>query len=364
MTVSTSSDLTEILGDLIKFSTVSNNLTELNACFDYIENFLNNFDIHINRYDCRGRPSLLATTKKTNKPKILLQAHLDVVPADKKQFSLIEKTTRFYGRGVFDMKFAAAIYLKLISELATKLKELDFGIMFTSDEEVGGINGVGYLLNEEDYSADVCLLPDGGNSWEIQTTSNDLWMIKLTATGKTAHGSRPWEGDNAIDTLIKALVDIKSLFGESKAFTNSITVSQISGGKVINQVPGKAEATIDMRLVNRKEIKPLKEKINLITKLYKIELETLAYEQGVATDLNNPEIKKFINLAEKIYGKAISKTHSFGSSDAHFFADKNIPVIIIRPAGGGAHSDNEWLNKEQFFSFYELIRDYVLTSKQ
>ena len=36
--------------------------------------------------------------------------------------------------------------------------------MLTGDEELGGFNGVGYLV-EEGYLAEVCILPDAGEGF-------------------------------------------------------------------------------------------------------------------------------------------------------------------------------------------------------
>src|SRR5579862_6285724 len=53
-----------------------------------------------------GIPSLLFTNQKQpNKEfKIILNAHLDVVPAAAEQFIPIEKDGKLYGRGAYDMK--------------------------------------------------------------------------------------------------------------------------------------------------------------------------------------------------------------------------------------------------------------------
>ncbi len=147
--------------------------------------------MHINKYSSNGFSSLVATTTDTKNPTIFLQAHLDVVPADPEAFTLIRKGKNLVGRGSFDMKYAAACYLLLAEELSDNMQQHDFGIMLTTDEEDGGNDGVRYLL-DQGYACDVCISPDGGDNWRLESAAKGQWLTEITAIGKTAHGSRPW----------------------------------------------------------------------------------------------------------------------------------------------------------------------------
>jgi acetylornithine deacetylase/succinyl-diaminopimelate desuccinylase-like protein len=66
-----------------------------------------------------------------------------------------------------------------------------------------------------------------------------------------------------------------------------------------------------------------------------------------------------MKLAEELRGEPLSKTRSFGSSDARFFAEQDIPTIVMRPTGGGAHSADEWIDEAALGQFYELLKVYV-----
>jgi succinyl-diaminopimelate desuccinylase len=358
MSSNAKSDLIGILSDLVRFETVSDNHSEIVACFDYIETRLLKSKLHVKRITSNNLPSLIASSQITKYPKVLLQAHIDVVPAKPDCFKLTEENGKLYGRGVFDMKFAAACYIQLGEELGNKLHNYDFGIMFTGDEEIGGENGVSYLL-DNGYGADVCILPDGGNDWHIETTCNAVWIAHLTARGQSAHGSRPWEGRNAINNLVEGLSDIQAVFGDLQPFKNSITISKIQGGNAMNQVPDQAEATIDMRFINDQEHTTHHAKIADIAKTRKLELKTVAYVKARNVNTAQPEIKKFLDIAAQLRGQPITKAHSFGASDACYFADHGIPVIVMRPTGDGAHSNHEWLDKDGLLEFYELIKTYV-----
>lgn len=358
MANSKNQNVIELLSDLVGFKTVSGQSDEIDSCFDYLQAHLLKSNLNVKRITSNGLPSLVATSTATSAPKVLLQSHVDVVPAQNDCFKMTQKAGKLYGRGVFDMKFAAACYLLLARELKNKISDYDFGIMLTSDEEIGGENGVSYLL-KQGYGADVCILPDGGNDWHIETTCNAVWIARVIANGQTAHGSRPWEGSNAINNLVESLSQIHQLFGDLKPYKNSITISKIQGGNAMNQVPDRAEAIIDMRFISDEDYEAHRAKITKIVQANNLKLETVARVKARNVNTKHPDIKKFLDIASNLRGKPITKTHSFGASDACYFADHGIPVIVIRPTGDGAHSDNEWLAKDGLLQFYELIKTYI-----
>lgn len=351
-------DLSDILSDLVSFKTITGHEEQTEACFDYIREFLTKYSIKPKAERSNDFRSLVASTQDTKSPKILLQAHIDVVPAGEKGFYMREDNGRLYGRGVFDMKFAAACYLKLIDDLSKDLKSYDFGIMLTSDEEVGGEDGVDMLLHKG-YSTNVCILPDAGDNWNIETECKGAWFIRISAEGKSAHGSRPWEGNNAIEKLVKALDSIRKLFKDQDDKHSTITISKIRGGTAINQVPDYAEASIDIRYMDESKYGEKYRKIHEIARESQLNLETVKHCIKVKCDIKQPEVSKFIKIAEKVGNKSLGHSKSLGTSDARYFYARGIPTVLIRPVGGGAHSEEEWIDKAELEKFYEVLKAYV-----
>jgi len=359
MSNAATSGVLDILSDLISFQSVSGHSSEVDSCFDYIETFLLERHMQVTRLTSNGFPSIIATSRVTKTPQVLLQAHVDVVPAKDDFFKLSEKEGKLYGRGVFDMKFAVACFLQVAHALKDRLDDYDFGIMFSSDEEIGGKNGVSYLL-DKGYGADVCILPDGGNDWQIEATCNGLWIVRILASGQSAHGSRPWEGRNAINNLIEGLSEIREFFGELKPLKNSITISNIQGGSAVNQVPDHAEAVLDMRFINAQECATHKQAIKKILARRGLEFATVGFVEARSVDITQPDVASFLAIAEDVTRQPITKTHSFGTTDACYFTEHDIPTIVLRPTGGGAHSDHEWIDKAGVVQFYEVIKQYVM----
>ncbi len=170
-----------------------------------------------------GRGNLLATLKGSGRKKpFLLLNHMDVVPAEKEQWSLNPfegaiKDGYLYGRGSLDdksMGIAEMMALLILKRENVPLKR-DILFLATGDEETGGRWGVEwateniptlkeceYALNEGSY----VLLDDAGiaDQYGVSNGQKVLFQLELKAKGTSGHGSRPLP-DNANVKLIHAL---------------------------------------------------------------------------------------------------------------------------------------------------------------
>ncbi|HSX32698.1 MAG TPA: M20/M25/M40 family metallo-hydrolase, partial [Candidatus Saccharimonadales bacterium] len=218
-TLTTGETVEDILRDIIAMPSITGNYEANREGLNYIERFLSQRGMHTIRHEWNGIESLVATTRPTKTPTVFLMGHFDVVAAPADMFQLRQDDQKYYGRGVLDMKGAIAAFLATVNQL-NNLQDYDFGIMITTDEEVGGFDGA-QLLAQEGYVPKVMILPDGGANWNIERFCKGIWFTTFTATGKSAHGSRPWEGDNAITKLMDALREIQALFSAKPSETTS-----------------------------------------------------------------------------------------------------------------------------------------------
>jgi len=155
---------------------------------------------------------------------ILLLAHLDVVEANKADwspeldpFKFIERDGYFYGRGTQDVKEGASLLAaNIISWKQTGWKpSRDIIVALTADEETGTANGVDWLLkNHRDViDAEYCLNTDGGDFDErdgkpfvvkVAAGEKKYSAISLQTRNRGGHGSLPRK-DNAIYEMSAAL---------------------------------------------------------------------------------------------------------------------------------------------------------------
>jgi succinyl-diaminopimelate desuccinylase len=317
--------------------------------------------MHVQSFEWENYRSIVATVHSNHKtPIVMLYAHIDVVPASNPSLWKMQRIgKKLHGRGVFDMKYAIAIYLKLIDEIKHTLKSYDFGITIVSDEETSQGQGAKRLL-DKGFVPKVCIMPDAGDNWHIETAAKGFWHFKIETQGIASHGSRPWLGKNAYLALAPVIQEINSLFvGLQKAETSSLTVSYIRSGEAINQVPEQAEAGFDMRYISDKDYLELKYRVENICNQHQAKLSTIQSGDVYYSDMHDPYIKQFITVSEESEGMNLKPCTSLGTSDARFYADSHIPCIQVSPNGGDRHSDTEWIIAEDLVKYTHIIKDYL-----
>src|SRR3989344_7136821 len=250
--------------DLVRIRSVSNKAEKLQEIFSYVKKFFLNIPgVTVEVFEKNGKLSMVAAFKKNLHPKVVLSAHLDVVDGPDYLFEPRIEGDRMYGRGVCDVKSSIVLMMYLMKEFSQKLIQPSVAVVLTTDEEIGGFNGTRYLVEEIGYRADVALLPDSGNGPdEIVLQNKGVAHIKITAKGKSAHGARPWKGENAIENLMSAIEKIKKDFPDIKkanesSWIETYNIGKIEGGNSYNQVPDQASAYIDFRLTEKRNASQL-----------------------------------------------------------------------------------------------------------
>ncbi len=187
----------------------------------FLEDILKRAGIHPDIYlAAPKRANLLARIKgkREGKPMVLL-GHVDVVPAKEDgwiadPFGGEIKDSFIYGRGAIDMK--GQIICQLLSFMDLKktgvVPERDIIFLATCDEEVGGKNGVEFMLNEEPELRDASfVLSEGGfivknnglMNAQISVSEKKLAQFFIKARGMGGHGSTPGK-NTANEKVIRA----------------------------------------------------------------------------------------------------------------------------------------------------------------
>ena len=346
------------LAKFVSFRTETQDKPELKKCAQYLSSFFESKNMHTQILTYDGYPNVLATSQKTKKPKILLQAHMDVVPAKPEQYELKDQDGKLYGRGVFDMKFAVASYMMLLDMLGDDTEKHDFGIMISFDEEIGGLNGVRATL-QDGYSADVAFLPDSGKNWTLENSAMGVWFVSLSKKGRNAHGSLPEKGINSAEILAQALAKVLSIRKEFSPDDLTVTLTVFNSGKTINQVPDYAEAILDIRYRNKTILAEIDNKIGEIVNEFKVDKSTHMLGDCLEVSADDPMVQQFTHIAEDVLGRKIKTGHSKGSTDGRYFCSQNIPCIVIQPNGGGRHSDEEWIDKKGMQDLTRIVHKFI-----
>jgi len=170
------------------------------------------------------RLNLVARLKGNGKNKpLLLMAHSDVVPAERKQWTIdpfaAEVREEFlYGRGAMDDKSLLAAELAVMVEIKRRNIKLsrDLILLSEADEEAGS-SGIQWMIQHAWQKIDAeFAFNEGGSVWEskngtrvflVQTAEKIPTRVILIAKGSAGHASLP-RTDNPVLKLARALVKL------------------------------------------------------------------------------------------------------------------------------------------------------------
>ncbi len=359
--------LTDTLIHLVRFPTVTGDNATNSAALDWLEQQLSGLPLQIQRLENHGVPALIATTtgaKDPKSPSLWLAAHMDVVaPSGPDDFTPVVKDGRVYGRGTHDMKYSIASYIVLLNELAPILDQYDLGLFITADEEVGGELGAGWLVNNRGYRGGAVLLPDTSTAWQAEMGGKGISRWTLTATGRAAHSSRPWQGINAIDELMRAVNLLRSNVptepcGDTHHRHATINLARITGGTAINQVPNSATAEIDVRFPEEISLDDIRGWFTDITAVPHVTAEIITEALPYRTK-SHPVLNQYEAIVKEVTGQTVTRYLSHGSADARWFAFKDVPVINVGISGSGYHTSPEWIEISDLSNFYEITRRFA-----
>lgn len=140
-------EIIQIAKSLIGFRTISLRKDEINKCMRFIKKSVKqNGNVVFKEYERNGVKSLLFGFNNIFEQELILCGHVDVVDAKDRQFTAKVRNQKLYGRGAIDMKGPTAVLLYLIRNYQKTDKS--FSVLLSSDEEVGGENGVKYVLTQ------------------------------------------------------------------------------------------------------------------------------------------------------------------------------------------------------------------------
>jgi acetylornithine deacetylase/succinyl-diaminopimelate desuccinylase-like protein len=254
-----------------------------------------------------GRANVMARIPGSDPSRgaLLIHGHLDVVPADKSEWSVDPfageiKDGFLWGRGAVDMKDFDAMSLAVVRDWQRTgyVPPRDIVLCYTADEEAGSDYGATFLVNKHKDLFDGCteaIGEVGGFSYSvtddlrlylIQTAEKGIDWLKVHATGRPGHGSFIHD-DNAVTALCEAVArvgrhkfpivmtptvqsfleavsealeielpddpelaiaklgPIASIIGAT--IRNTANPTGLTAGYKHNVIPGKASATIDCR---------------------------------------------------------------------------------------------------------------------
>jgi succinyl-diaminopimelate desuccinylase len=291
---------------------------------------------------------------------LVLNGHLDVVSGKAGQFEPVELDGKIFGRGSADMKAGCAAMIHAIIALKDKPLTSRVMIQLVPDEETGGRWGTRFLV-KNGYVGDFVICTEPTNL-KISIQSKGIIRMDVESSGVAAHGSRPWEGENAIIKSIEnysKIVDLPIMKIGSEFYEGSTAnLAKISGGDIYNRVPDSSVIGLDIRYVPHVDPEQI---VADIRKVVDGDVTVKGIEHGVHVAADHPYVLDLIESLKRISGdEEIELTAQHGGSDARYFASLGIPAIEFGPSGDFWHGDGEYVEMDSMERLKDILIDFAL----
>jgi succinyl-diaminopimelate desuccinylase len=357
--------LVALTRDLILIPSTDSRPQERARCFAFLRDHLEAVDgVHIREFDSEGYGSMVATSEGVENPDILMLGHLDVIEhPDAAVYRSRIRDGRIYGPGAGDMKGQLAIMLELFCKLQRERPGVSFGIAFTSDEEIGGENGVGYLFETAGLRCGVAIIPDGGSINDITVAEKGILQVRMHCQGQESHAARPWLVPNALLQLTERMLavtrDIDALKAGHEAtpdhwYPTCVPTVMHTPNTTVNCIPGEAHACLDVRFPPPYTVASMLDRLRGSAGPG---VEVGALMSSESTHLAPDPL--YLEVTSKLTGAPVYLVRASGGSDARFIADHGTPVILSRPHVGSLHSPDEWIDIESMGLYFVICEAFI-----
>ncbi len=352
-------ELLELIKKMISFKTTPKNFTEFKKTVKFIRSYFSDSGVTINEHWFNGFPALFIATRETKRPKLLFQGHLDVVNGKEEQFTPRIEGNKLYGRGSVDMKSFVALAMKFVKDNP----DLDVGLIITFDEEIGSENGAKKMA-ELGYSAELLFNGDGGYNYSVIYGEKGILKFEMKTEANPDRHPYPWNGKNAFDLFVDDYKKLEKIFSENGSATdedNWHTTYAVYDVKVHNKefyTPDLAEAKITIYFTEDITTDELIEKIKREFKYSKI--TPFVKSERVFINPDSPYALELKKIMEKNFGREIALRTENGSSDARFYANAGIPIVIVKMVGEDHHGDNEHILIDKIMPMYKSMEEFAL----
>jgi len=299
--------------------------------------------------------------------RILLAPHMDTVGVDcDARFKPVAKAGRLHGRGACDTKGSIAVYLAALLEIAAKgPRPSQTEIILTALVDEENNQSGSRALAKSKLKADLAIVGEPTLCKVVTAHKGDLWL-RLTTHGKSAHGSKPHLGRNAVHAMARVVEELETRYATTlKRRTHpllghaTVNVGFIAGGRQPNIVPDRCEILIDRRTLPGESDAGVFAEINSLLRRLSVDAELADTKNApcpaLETDPNLPLVRQLTHCAGQ--RRALGVDYF---SDAAVLASGGIPSVLLGPGDiAQAHTADEWVELAQLERLTRLLVKFL-----
>jgi succinyl-diaminopimelate desuccinylase len=337
----------------------TSNAEGIRSCAGFIKGWLEARDIDVEDAVFNGRPVLAATVGAEGGPTIVFHGHLDVVPAHAEQFQPRVDGDRLFGRGAYDMKGGLAAMMVAAREVADR-SDVRVHFVCVADEESDEteLRASDWLV-KHGYVGDFAITGEP-TDMKIGVQAKGVLALRLIFEGRAAHGSTPWQGDNAVLKALHGFRRIEQMGWaqeSSELFPRaSVNLGRIMGGDALNKVPDKCVIDLDIRYLPGQEPGKIQQEI---ASLPNVEVRKVFHRQPILVEATNPFVQLLAQAVEEGTPAQSISVGRDGTSDAISFLEAGVPAVEFGPVGAGHHGPEEWVSISSLERYRKALVNFI-----
>jgi len=303
-----------------------------------------------------GRPNVVGVVEgRAGGRTLMFCGHTDTVGVTgmRDPFSPVERDGRLFGRGAQDMKGGVAAMVAAAGELARRgLPNGRVIVACVVDEEHSSI-GAEALVKE--WRADAAVVTEP-TSLAIAIGHKGFEWIEVEVRGTAAHGSRPFEGEDAILRLGRVLSRLETLDRDLQRRaphpflgTASLHASIVSGGRELSSYPDLATLQMERRTLPTEPLDSgAREMVEICNSLVSEDSRFRATSRQMFARsgyeiAQDHDLVRALTAASEAAGGRPSITGASFWTDAAILGHAGIPSVLFGPGGAGLHSIEEYV---------------------
>ncbi|MGZ5444299.1 MAG: M20/M25/M40 family metallo-hydrolase [Thermoanaerobaculia bacterium] len=366
----------------------------------------------------------------TSEKALLLLSHIDVVPADaalwrNPPFAGVREGGYIWGRGALDIKSLTIAHLFALLDLKRRDVKLERDVVFLAvpDEELGGMKGTKHLLDTRPdlFEGVGFAMNEGGSNetavdrvifWGVEVQQKVPLWLRVTCEGGGGHGAAPPDDGGAPAKLVRALAAIDAIetpyrldpsvarviaasaavrtdgraekmrlirdpldvarierelpSGYRALLRDSIAITLINAGSVVNVMPTRAVADIDIRMLPSSSPEEMLERIrSAVGKNGRVDV--LLTSSASAESPPSGELYETIarRMRAASAGSTVGPMVTAGTTDSRFLRARGIAAYGMMPFkvnyydAEGVHGPDERIRARFFAEGVRLTREIV-----
>ncbi len=287
---------------------------------------------------------------------ILLNGHLDTVPMASgwTKGQGVWEGDWLYGRGAADMKAGCVAALEAARTLLDRGEPVS--VLLTTDEEtsMAGSKALAALPIVQDAAAVVVLEP---SSLRVVTSEKGIVWLRATTRGRSAHGSMPHLGDNAIHRMARVLSRLEP-HAHPRDLLREVTVNvgRIEGGAAPNVVADVCRAELDCRYppsATRVQVEALLRKAFAEAEA-QVELEVIQEVPAAGVAPDAPHVRLLRDIAGT---EIVGVTYA---TEMAWYASHNPRCVVFGPGETARiHVPDERVSLRETIRAADILVDYA-----